>query len=299
MIREARPEVVHILVPPSLHAAIAMECLERGCDVFLEKPVTVNFAEADALRAAAEKLGRTVGVNHNAVFHPAFQRLVREIKSWRFGGIEHVSACVSVPLRQLSAGQHSHWMFQAPGNIIVEQAPHPLSQIQTLLGDLCSASVKVSGKRQLNTGSVFHDTWQIAMVCRRGTAQLYLSFGRDYEETTLHVVGQDGSAFVDLRRNTVAFTGSTRYLEPVDHMANTARAAILTTGQALGTLARYGAGFFGLQPAGDIFSTGIRNSITDFYARLSAGEPPAVGLNEAAEVIRACEVIGREGARGV
>jgi predicted dehydrogenase len=36
--RPARPDVVHILTPPASHAALAIEALEMGCDVFVEKP---------------------------------------------------------------------------------------------------------------------------------------------------------------------------------------------------------------------------------------------------------------------
>src|SRR5688572_25863357 len=37
--RAARPDVVHVLTPPSSHARLAIEALEMGCDVFVEKPM--------------------------------------------------------------------------------------------------------------------------------------------------------------------------------------------------------------------------------------------------------------------
>src|SRR5689334_21695815 len=37
--RDARPDVVHILTPPSSHARLAIEALDMGCHVFVEKPM--------------------------------------------------------------------------------------------------------------------------------------------------------------------------------------------------------------------------------------------------------------------
>jgi predicted dehydrogenase len=35
----ARPDVVHVLTPPSSHCQLTLEALAMGCDVFVEKPM--------------------------------------------------------------------------------------------------------------------------------------------------------------------------------------------------------------------------------------------------------------------
>src|SRR5215470_17467333 len=42
--RRARPDVVHILTPPSSHARLAIEAFEMGCHVFVEKPMAPTVA---------------------------------------------------------------------------------------------------------------------------------------------------------------------------------------------------------------------------------------------------------------
>src|SRR5260370_35774324 len=61
----ANLDIVHILAPPPLHKAAALQCLEAGVDVFLEKPAAVNTAECEELRAAAVQFGRQIGVNRS------------------------------------------------------------------------------------------------------------------------------------------------------------------------------------------------------------------------------------------
>src|SRR5215471_16039431 len=42
MLTETRPDVVHITTPPISHFEIAQLCMQRGCHVYLEKPLTLN-----------------------------------------------------------------------------------------------------------------------------------------------------------------------------------------------------------------------------------------------------------------
>ncbi len=286
-------DVVHVLVPPLYHAAASVSCLEAGCDLFIEKPLATSRADCLEIQRAADRKGRLVGVNHNATFHPAFRRLIKAIQEGQLGGVQHVTACMNVPLRQLAAGQHSHWMFQRPGNIILEQAPHPLSQIQFLLGNFQSLSSVPSGPVRLNSGNLFFENWQISGIAERGTAQCFLSFGREYLEWSLHVIGQDGSAFVDLRRNIVVFSGKTRFMEPVENFLLAWGGAWQQLGQGSRNLADYCLGFVNLRPAGDPFYRSMSGGIRAFYEARSRRQSPPVTLESAAAVIKACEAIAQ------
>jgi len=51
---DQRPDVVSVATPPGTHAGIAIELLEAGCSVLLEKPPTTSLADLDAVAAAEE-----------------------------------------------------------------------------------------------------------------------------------------------------------------------------------------------------------------------------------------------------
>ncbi len=58
MLAEARPEVVIVLTPNHTHAPLTLAALEAGAHVICEKPLALSTAEAEAMLARAEALGR-------------------------------------------------------------------------------------------------------------------------------------------------------------------------------------------------------------------------------------------------
>ncbi|MDT8407093.1 MAG: Gfo/Idh/MocA family oxidoreductase [Methylococcales bacterium] len=64
-------DAVSIVVPTSLHYAIAKDCLDAGVHVLVEKPMTVSLEEADDLIARAEHNGVCLAVGHLERFNPA------------------------------------------------------------------------------------------------------------------------------------------------------------------------------------------------------------------------------------
>ncbi|NTU89791.1 MAG: Gfo/Idh/MocA family oxidoreductase, partial [Actinobacteria bacterium] len=53
MLDEAKPELVAICTESGKHAQIAIDCLERGAHVIIEKPIALSLADADCILEAA------------------------------------------------------------------------------------------------------------------------------------------------------------------------------------------------------------------------------------------------------
>src|SRR6266480_3729673 len=60
LLREARPDVVHITTPPGSHFEIGKRCLDWGAHVYVEKPFTMNTMEAEELILFADQKGLKV-----------------------------------------------------------------------------------------------------------------------------------------------------------------------------------------------------------------------------------------------
>ncbi len=73
-------EAVSIVVPTKFHHNIAKEFLNRGVDVLIEKPITINLNEADELTALADKNKLILQVGHVERFNPAIIELSKYIK---------------------------------------------------------------------------------------------------------------------------------------------------------------------------------------------------------------------------
>jgi len=83
---------VLILLPNQLHFDFARQALERGLNVFCEKPLAKNVAEALALKTIAEKFGRVLMVDFNQRYSDRNRVLKQVIDERRIGKIISVHA---------------------------------------------------------------------------------------------------------------------------------------------------------------------------------------------------------------
>lgn len=91
MLADARPDAVVIANPNALHVDTAVECLEAGVAVLLEKPVAVDYAQSLRLVDAVERLGGRLLVGHHRRHHPAVARARAAIRDGELGAVVAVS----------------------------------------------------------------------------------------------------------------------------------------------------------------------------------------------------------------
>lgn len=286
---ELEVELAHLLVPPTLHARLARELLERGISVFVEKPLALSSEDARDLTDLARERGLELGVNHNALFHPSFMALADRVRAGEIGVIEHVQVTLSVPLRQLDAGDFSHWMFREPRNIVFEQGPHPFAQLNELIGPVRSMQAARLGSRELGPGQIFHDRWLLAAVAERGTAELHFAFGQSFTRSTLQVIGSDGSLQADLFHDQIEGETKSLHLDFWNSFLAGWRRSRMLRRSAARTLYHYLRQTLGMGRREDAFFASMRGSIQAFHAALDAGAPAPAGGAEGAQVLEWCE----------
>lgn len=287
MLRDCKPDIVHVLLPPTAHFPAAIKCLEAGSHVFIEKPFGVSVEECNRVSDLADRLGLKVGVNHNLAFMPGMMKLIEAIRDSRLGAIEHVSVMYTIPMPGLAKAPVSHWMFSESGRIMLELGPHPVSIVCRLLGRVTGASTAVSGGILLSNETRFFSTWMSSLVCERGTANVLLSTGGGYSTGTVQVIGQDGTAFVDLTHNTIRISEKTHYLR-VHALMDSVRNGLSVARQGVDNSLAYLAGALGFGKPYSLQETSVKNSLEDFYTAVRLGHEPTVGAHQGTAVIEAC-----------
>jgi predicted dehydrogenase/nucleoside-diphosphate-sugar epimerase len=282
-------DVAHVLVPPQLHVAVARELIELGIGVLVEKPLALTSADARELGRLAAARGVVLGVNHNAVHHPAFQKLLARLAAGEIGRVEHVRVALAVPLRQLDAGDFSHWMFRESRNIVFEQCPHPFAQLVELVGSVRELKPAVLRTRELQPGQAFHERWVLAGRGERGSVELYLHFGASFPRSTIEVLGSDGALEADLGHNLVSGEAKTLYLDFWNSFLAGWRRGGELRGSARRVLFDYLKLTLGLGARQDAFFAGMRGSIRAFHAALRSGAKPPADADKGAAVLEWCE----------
>ena len=75
---------VSVAVPTSDHFAVVRDALAAGCQVLVEKPITVTVAEADELVHLSRERGLILMVGHLERFNSAMEELQRRVTQPRF-----------------------------------------------------------------------------------------------------------------------------------------------------------------------------------------------------------------------
>lgn len=74
-LRECQSDAVYVATPVALHAPQTIESLRSGRHVLCEKPMAMDYEEAQSMQRAAEEAGRTLGIAYYRRMYPAIARL--------------------------------------------------------------------------------------------------------------------------------------------------------------------------------------------------------------------------------
>jgi len=135
LLRGAMPDVVHITTPPQSHLEIARLCLERGCHVYVEKPITVHAREAEMLIEVAEETGRSLTVGHDGQFSPAARRLrALAVGGYLGESVVHMESYYGYDLSgdayaRAFLGDSNHWVRRLPGALLQNVISHGIARI--------------------------------------------------------------------------------------------------------------------------------------------------------------------------
>jgi predicted dehydrogenase len=135
MLDEARPDIVHITTPTQSHFALGKMCLEAGCNVYIEKPFTINTEEAEALINLAQSRNLKLTAGHNAQFTLAARRMRELVKNGYLGGPPvHMDCYYCYNLGDPSyakalLGDKNHWIRKMPGKLLQNIISHGISKI--------------------------------------------------------------------------------------------------------------------------------------------------------------------------
>lgn len=100
MLAETELDIVLIATPDHWHALTAIDAIKSGCHVYLQKPISVDVLEGEAILATARRYGKTVQVGtqrrNTPHLHGAKEKVV---DAGLLGKIGHVELCCYFHMR--------------------------------------------------------------------------------------------------------------------------------------------------------------------------------------------------------
>jgi predicted dehydrogenase len=139
LMNEAGVDAVYIATPPSSHLDYAKAALSKGLNVYVEKPVTRNAAEARAMAEAVKQSNAKLTVAHYRRALPMFLKVKELIDQKKVGDIRTVQIRMWQSRKPaLIAPVETNWRLQpelSGGGYFHDLAPHQLDLMLYFFGE--------------------------------------------------------------------------------------------------------------------------------------------------------------------
>jgi predicted dehydrogenase len=281
LLDKAKPDVVHITTPPQTHYALAKLCLEAGCHVYVEKPFTINLADAHELVDLATRSNLKLTVGHNAQFSHAANRMRNLVAEGYLGGPPvHMESYYCYDLSDAGyakalLGDRYHWVRTLPGGLLQNTISHGISRAaEFLTGDpkviafgFTSPLLKSIGEREIVD--------ELRVILHDGAATAYFTFSSQMRPSLhmLRMYGPKNGLIMDEDQQTVVKLKGSRYKSYLQQFVPPWDHAKQYVGSSLGNIKKFLTADFQT-------GHGMKVLIQNFYSSIVEGKPVPIPYDE-------------------
>jgi len=136
MLEKEKPELVAIATESGKHAAIALDCIEAGCNLIIEKPIALSLADAQAIVNKAKEKTVKVCACHQNRFNKSIQKIREALEMGRFGKMFYGTAHIRWN-REYAYYSRAKWRgtWEQDGGALMNQCIHNIDLLRWMLGD--------------------------------------------------------------------------------------------------------------------------------------------------------------------
>lgn len=147
-------DAVVVCSPAATHTEVVLDALAAGLHVFVEKPLCITLADADAIVAARDRAGRVVQVGYMKRFDPAYERMLEELPQ-SAGSLRYLSVVVNDPEFGPYFGSAEIVRGDVPREVIEATRRAEREQVEQAVGSGSPHAVTAFSEGYL--GSLVHD----------------------------------------------------------------------------------------------------------------------------------------------
>ncbi|WP_419954294.1 Gfo/Idh/MocA family protein [Neobacillus niacini] len=188
MLENEELDCVHICLPHYLHYPVTKACVEKGINVFLEKPLGLNTEEGRALVQLEEKYKNIkIGVCLQNRNNESFEKLQEIISTGEYGPIIGVKGLVAW-FRPKEYYDVQPWRGQwryAGGGVMINQALHTLDLMQLVGGEI--ESIRGSVDQLLDYNIEVEDTASARIQFKNGAKGLFFATNANVDNSSVEL----------------------------------------------------------------------------------------------------------------
>jgi len=177
MLAAERLDCVHICLPHYLHYPVARYVIEQGVNVFCEKPLAMNLAEARDFVALEESHPELkIGICFQNRYNESFQMLMHLVAEGQMGRVTGIKGIVPW-FRALSYYTDKPWrmrMSTAGGGVMINQSIHTMDLMQLIGGEIASIRGSIANLLDYD-GLEVEDTASARMEFKNGAQGFFFA----------------------------------------------------------------------------------------------------------------------------
>jgi predicted dehydrogenase/nucleoside-diphosphate-sugar epimerase len=273
MLEKVKPDVAHIVTPPSSHVPLAMAALERGANVYVEKPFALSVDDATRVLDFAAARGLRVCAAHQVLFQRSGQQYQRHLPT--IGSLIQVDSYFSFkPVRRRADGG-------APTSVVeqlIDILPHPVYLLLSAVAGAADSNIEVVSAHVSTAG-------EARAVLRRGETfgSLVVTLRGRPVESYLRVIGTNGAVTADF-----VLGGVVASLGPG---ASAPAVVVKPFSVALQSIRGSIASLFRLIFSRHKSYPGLAELLSRFYASIRSASPAPIDRRAILDTVRVCEQI--------
>lgn len=189
-------ELIAIATESGLHAQIALDCIDAGVNIIIEKPIAMSMGDADEIIRRSEQKGVVVCACHQNRFNVAVQKTRKALETGRFGKLSHGSIHVRWN-RSREYYEQAPWRgtWAQDGGCLMNQCIHGIDLLRWMMGDEVDTVYGVI-RQQQHSYLEAEDIGMAVVTFKNGTVATIEGTTNAYPqnlEETLYLFGETGT----------------------------------------------------------------------------------------------------------
>jgi len=307
LLARERPDVVHITTPPGSHLPLAVKAMDAGAHVYVEKPLTLNYADSTRLIEHARKAKKQLTIGYSYLFDPPALAMRELIARGVLGEAVHLESFygynLAGPFGSAIMGDAAHWVHRLPGKLVHNNLDHILYKLPELLPDhrtdeafaadpLGELAIAASGyvRRESRHGDARDELVdELRFTILGGPVSVYGTFSSHIKPTGhfARVYGTKNTLHVDYVMRTVTLDAQSKLPSAIGRLAPAFDQGMQFLREGGKNLARFARSDFH-------YFSGMNRLFAMFYESIETGGPPPIPYRDILRIAAMMDEIFRQ-----
>lgn len=290
LLKNEKPDVVHICTPQATHADLTSRALEAGCHVLLEKPMALTAEECQTILKARDSSGYQLCMLHNHMFDPQIISVRQAVEKGILGKLicgEGRHFYETRKMKEEGLDSHSHWIHSLKSGTAAEFMPHTVYLLQTFFGPCRKMQLALEIDDTEKHNEYPRTSWAVQLKFDDAIGRILVVDYMPYGHFGIDIYGTQAAAHINMMDLTYSIERIRGFLPvTVARMCSTGEQSLNKLWQTFANSVKIATGQLKRRP-------GHRGLIKTFYAALRNGSPVPIPGEDGLATVQTMEMLDK------